>query len=244
MKRAKTVLSVCLAAGIVICAASAQQDKSKTPATPAPSATPAVKPPATPAPSTPNTPPAAKPGAAIPEMKLPPGWTPDDMKKMADAGTPGPMHAMLAKHVGTWKGQATMWMAPDTEGLKSEVTMTCVSLMDGRFTQVQMKGDTPMGPMDGLALYGYDNVAKKFQSTWVTNCGTGMMTGTGELQSDGSTINWNYTSSCPIAQKACSMREIEKIVNENTISFQTFGADPKSGKEFKMYEVTLTRTGK
>jgi hypothetical protein len=257
MKRVTNVLSVCMAAGIVCGAigiASAQQDKPKTP-TAAPATTPPATPgktPATPAKPTPGaaptTPPAApgKPGApaGMPEMKLPAGWTSEDMQKMMEAGKPGPMHALLTKHAGTWKGQCTMWMAPDTEGVKTESTMTCTSIMDGRFTQVEMKGDSPMGPMDGLALYGYDNVAKKFQSTWVMNCGTGMMTGTGELASDGSTINWNYTCSCPIAQKACSMRETEKFVSDDKITFTTVGADPKTGKEFKMMEATFTRTSK
>src|SRR5678816_3961898 len=60
--------------------------------------------------------PAAKPGSdAAAQPQLPPGWTEADMKACMEAGTPGPMHAYLAKGTGVWTGKCTMWMAPNTE---------------------------------------------------------------------------------------------------------------------------------
>lgn len=230
MKRAKNVLAVCLAAGIVsgaaIGVASAQQDKK-------------ASPPATTKPATPT---------AKPDAKAPAGMS-QDMKSMeeamAAAATPGEMHKHLAKAVGSWKAQCTMWMAPDAEPIKSESTMTCKSIMNGLFMQCEMNGEVPgMGPMSGMGLYGYDTVAKKFQATWVTSCGSGMMVGTGEMQSDGSTVNWTYTHTCPIRQKACTMREVEKITGADTRTITTFMQDPVSGKEFKAMEMVLTRTSK
>src|SRR5688572_31189287 len=44
------------------------------------------------------------------EMKLPPGWTAQDMQAMVAAGTPGKMHQHLAKDVGTWEGKTTCYM--------------------------------------------------------------------------------------------------------------------------------------
>lgn len=51
--------------------------------------------------------------AKQPEMQLPPGWTPQDMQAMMEAGTPGTQHKTLQKSVGTWVGTQTMWMVPD-----------------------------------------------------------------------------------------------------------------------------------
>ncbi len=233
MKRTTRIVTMCLSAGIAaslaLGIAAAQQDKSK-PAQPA--STPAAKP---------GDKPAAKPAAAPHEM----GMSPEDQKAMEEAAKPGPMHAMLNKSVGTWKAQCSMWMAPDAEPITSESTMTCASIMGGLFTQCQMSGEVPgMGTMSGMGIYGYDNVAKKFQATWVMSCGSGMMTGTGELQSDGSTINWTYNHTCPVRKKACTMREVEKITGPDTKTITTYMEDPASGKEYKAMEMTLTRQKK
>ena len=50
--------------------------------------------------------------------------------------------------------------------------------LDGRYIKVDVAGDMPgMGPFTGFGLTGFDNVSKKFVSTWVDNMGTGMMNG-------------------------------------------------------------------
>ena len=46
----------------------------------------------------------AKDSKAPTEMKLPPGWTEQDVQAMVAAGTPGKMHELLAQSVGTWSG--------------------------------------------------------------------------------------------------------------------------------------------
>src|SRR5207244_11107620 len=62
--------------------------------------------------------------ASQPEMKLPPGWTVDDMKACMLASTPGKMHELLTKDAGEWQGKSTMWMGADTEPMMSERTST------------------------------------------------------------------------------------------------------------------------
>jgi len=184
----------------------------------------------------------SKAGAGQPEMKLPPGWTHQDMQACAMAATPGKMHEELAKSVGVWRGKNTIWMAPGAEPMKTEGVTTNTAIMDGRYIKSEMTGDMPgMGPFAGLALYGFDNVSQKFVSTWIDNCGTGMMSGTGELSSDGKTLTWTYTYNCPIAKKLVTMREVETVTGPNTKTLEMFGPDPKTGKEFKMMAIEYTR---
>jgi hypothetical protein len=184
----------------------------------------------------------AKPAAAQPEIKLPPGWTEADMQACILAGTPGKMQEHLAKGAGTWDGKTTMWMGPDTEPMKSTCTSTATSIMDGRHLKVEIAGDMPgMGPYRGLGLYGFDNVAGRFVSTWIDNQGTGIMTGTGELSADGKTLTWRHTYTCPITKKPAVMREVETTTGPTTKTLDMFGADPKSGREYQMMRIELTK---
>lgn len=180
--------------------------------------------------------------AGQPEMQLPPGWTPEDMQACVAAGTPGPMHAHLAQGVGVWNGKNTMWMAPGMEPIKSDSVSTVKSMMDGRFVQCEMNGDMPgMGPFNGFGIAGFDNVSQKFVSNWIDNMGTGIMTGTGELSSDGKVLTWTYSYNCPVTKKPVVMREIDTITGPNTKTLEMWSTDPKSGKEFKMMLIEFTK---
>jgi hypothetical protein len=174
---------------------------------------------------------------------LPPGMSEADMQACMAAATPGPNHEHLQKAVGTWKGTTTMWMAPGTEPATSECTSVTTSMMDGRFTKCEVNGEMPgMGPFQGFGIYGYDNVAKKFTSTWVDNCGTGMATGTGELSADGKTLTWTCTYNCPIKKGPITMREVDRWTGPNAMTLEMYGPDHQTGKEFQMMRIDLTRT--
>lgn len=188
--------------------------------------------------------PSHAPAAAAPagQPELPKGWTEADMAACMEAGMTGEMHEFLAKQTGVWQGKNKMWMGPDSEPMLSECTSTVTTMMDGRFMKCEIAGDMPgMGPFNGFGIYGFDNVSKKFQCTWVDNCGTGMMIGTGELSSDKNTLTWSFTYNCPIAKKAVTMREVETFKGPNSKTLEMFMNDPKTGKEYKMMEIAFTR---
>ncbi len=186
--------------------------------------------------------PPAAPAANAPQPQLPPGMSEADMQACMAAATPGPQHEKLAESVGVWSGKTTMWMTPESKPETSECTTTVTAMMDGRFFKCETTGDMPgMGPFHGFGIYGFDNVSKKFQSTWMDNCGTGMMTGTGEMSSDGKTLTWTYNYNCPMTQKPTTMREVDTVTGKNTKKMEMFGTDPKTGKEYKVMEIAYTR---
>lgn len=176
-----------------------------------------------------------------PEFKLPEGWTEADMQRCMEAATPGKMHEVLAKGVGTWRGKTTMWMSPGADPVTGECVSVVTPVMDGRFYRVETKGDMGMGPMTGEGTFGYDNVSKQFVSSWITSCGTGFMQGTGELSSDGTTLTWTSTMNCPVAGKPTTIRDVERHIGADTTIIESYAKDPKSGKEFKMMQMELTR---
>jgi hypothetical protein len=181
----------------------------------------------------------AKPG----EHQLPPGMSEADMQACMAAATPGPMHEHLAKGVGTWIGKVTSYcMSP--EPTRSECTTVITGIMDGRFFKSETSGEMPgMGPFNGFAIVGYDNVAKKFQQTWIDNMGTGMMISTGELSPDGKTLTWTGTYTCPIKKGPVTYRMIENYTGKDTMTFTMYGPNPMDGKETKMMEISYTRKG-
>lgn len=180
--------------------------------------------------------------AGQPEIKLPPGWSEEDMKACMIAGTPGKMHEHLTRGVGKWRGRTTMWMAPDVEPTAGECTSTVTALMDGRYVRIEMSGEMPgMGPYSGMGLYGFDNVSQKFVSSWIDNHSTGIGRGVGELSEDGKTLTWKFTFNCPLTKKPAVLREIETVTGPDSRKLETYGTDPKSGREFKMMIIELTR---
>ncbi len=179
----------------------------------------------------------------MPEMKLPAGWTTEDMQACMVAGMPGKMHEKLAKASGVWQGKCKMWMAPGMDPMMSTCTNTVTAIMDGRYIKSDYAGEMPgMGPFNGLGLTGYDNVSGKFVGTWLDNHSSGIMNGTGEMTGDGKTINWTYNFNCPINKKPTVMRQVESFPNDNTMTLDMFGLDPKSGKEFQMMHIEFTRS--
>ena len=179
---------------------------------------------------------------AAQEIKLPPGWTQEDMQACMLAGTPGKNHQQLFKGVGKWQGKNTMWMAPDAPPVVTDCTSTVTSIMDGHYVRVETVGEMPgMGPYNGQGTYGYDNVSGKFVCTWIDNHSTGIMTGTGQLSPDGKTMTWTSTYNCPITKKPAIMREIDTATGPNSQTIEMYGTDPKSGKEYKMISIELTR---
>jgi hypothetical protein len=182
------------------------------------------------------------PATGQPAMQLPPGWTAEDMAACEAAAKPGKMHEWLAKGTGTWKGKEKMWMGPDTPAIETECTQTHTMMWENRFAQCKIEGDMPgMGPFHGMGITGFDNVTQKFVSTWIDNCGTGIMNGTGELSSDEKTLTINYTMTCPLNKKPQALREIITITGPDTSTMEMFTTDPKSNKEYKMLHIDFTR---
>lgn len=177
-----------------------------------------------------------------PEMKLPPGWTAEDMQACIMSATPGQEHAQLAKDVGEWHAKTTMWMALNTDPMESEGSMTVTPILDGRFMKIEMIGEMPgMGPYNGGGVCGFDNVTKKYVATWMDNWSTGIMVGEGERSPDGKKMSWTYTASCPIAGKQVTVRQVETVTGPNSKTWEMFGPDPKTGEEFQSMRIELTR---
>lgn len=162
------------------------------------------------------------------------------MEAMMKAMTPGDMHALMAKRAGTWDCTMKMFM-PGMPQEPAKGTMTISMILGGRYQHFQYKGSFMGQDFEGAGTAGYNNVTKKFESTWMDNMGTGTMFSTGELDKDGRLVMQGEFAD-PMTGKTVKQREVttHKSDDEGLMEFYHTGAD---GKEMKVMEIAMKRTG-
>ena len=110
-----------------------------------------------------------------------------------------------------------------------QVTVVWSVPEDGKMMEMEFKG---------MAVEGYDNVKKKFVSTWIDNMGTGIMHLEGTYDADAKTFT--YTGEYePMPGMKTRMREVIKVTDKNHRTFEFF--EDRGGKEVRTMEINYTR---
>ena len=153
--------------------------------------------------------------------------------------TPGEPHKLLASLAGSWTTQTKEWMEPGKPPTEATGTADMKMVLDGRFLQ-QEYNSTMMGqPYTGIGTTAYDNLRKKYVSTWIDSMGTGIFVMEGAASADGKTITLKGSHPEPGGGQM-THRAVWKIVDNNTQTFDMYGTHGH-GKEMKMMEITYTR---
>jgi hypothetical protein len=161
------------------------------------------------------------------------------MKAWENYMTPGAYHQMFAKSDGTWNEEVTMWMDPAAPPMKSTATAVNKMIMGGRYQQSTHTGDFNGMPFEGLSIVGFDNAKKVFVSSWIDNMGTGIMNMEGKWDEKSKAVIFKGKSVDPMTGRDLMVREIFKIVDDNTQVLEMF--DNRMGKENKIMEIRFTR---
>ena len=173
---------------------------------------------------------AAKPERAGPD---------EAMKAWMEAASPNENHKRLAPFIGTWDVDSTSQMDPSqpAEHTKGESTQRWV--LGGRFVLQEYTG-TMMGmPFEGMGLWGYDNVEKRYVGTWGDSTSTGLMSSAGQY--DDSTKSWTMLGSFKDpAGNTIKTREVITIVSNDKHTFEFYMPGP-DGKDFKAMTIVYTR---
>jgi Protein of unknown function (DUF1579) len=153
--------------------------------------------------------------------------------------TPGEPHKQLASLAGSWTTNTKEWMEPGKPPMEATGTAEMKMVLDGRFLQ-QEYNSTMMGrPYSGMGTTAYDNMRKKYVTTWIDTMGTGIFTMEGTGSPDGKTITMKGQHAKPDGGQM-THRAVWKIVDDNTQIFEMYGTHDH-GKEMKMMEITYTR---
>ena len=173
------------------------------------------------------------------------------MAMMTELAKPGENHKLLANSVGTWTYTVKFWMNPDPNSPPSESTGIAVTkkVLGGRFFisehtgKMQMPGpDGKMMDMEfkGISTEGYDNVKKKFVSSWVDNMGTGIMNSEGTYDPAAKALTYHAEYEAMPGMKT-KIREVIKLTDKDHHTFEFY--EDRGGTEVKTMEIKYTRKG-
>ena len=171
------------------------------------------------------------------------GEKPMDQQAMMELwkklGTPGEPHKLLATLAGSWTTKTKEWMEPGKPPVESTGTAEMKMLLDGRFLYQEYHAQMMGQPYSGIGIDAYDNMTKKYVTTWIDSMGTGIFMMEGTASADGKTITLKGSHPEPGGGKM-THRAVWKIVDNNSQTFDMYGAH-HGGKEMKMLEITYTR---
>jgi hypothetical protein len=174
------------------------------------------------------------------------------MKQMMAMSKLNENHKLLADMNGSWNYSIKMWMNPDPNAKpqESKGTATRKSAMGGRYFTMDVTGKLQMPGEDGkmkdmqfkgMALEGYDNVKKKFVSSWIDNMGTGIQYSEGTY--DPATKTFTFTSEMEMMPgMKTPVRELLKMTDKDHMMMEWY--ETHGGQEKKTMEIAYTRAGK
>ncbi len=163
------------------------------------------------------------------------------MEAMQKAATPGDAHKKLDPLVGTFEAKVIMWIDPSKPPQESTGTAERKWVLGNRYVEEQFEGTFMGQPFSGMGYTGYDNVKKKYVSTWMDTAGTGIMMTTGAAEKSGA-MKMSGTVDDPITGKPQKVT-MKMNADADRQVLEMWGPAP-NGKPYKMMEITYTRKGK
>jgi hypothetical protein len=149
-------------------------------------------------------------------------------------------HAHLKALAGSWEYTSKMWESPSAPPTESKGTCERSMILGDRYLYEDYKGDFMGMPFNGIGITGYDNINEQYQSAWMDNMSTAIMTGSGTCSDDGKKLTMKMFYTDPMTKKTGTMRMVSTLTDPTTQLSEYYGEGP-DGTEFKMMEFTMTR---
>jgi hypothetical protein len=199
---------------------------------------------------TPPTPGAAKPSATTAATVASSAPQPNEaemMAQMMELAKTGENHKLLADLAGNWDYKIKFWMVPGMPPTESSGTAVRKSIMDDRFSIMDVAGKVPMpGPdgkmisldFKGMSVDAYDNVKQKFVSTWIDNMGTGIFMSEGTYDPAAKALTYQSEMELVPGMKT-QVREVVKLTDKDHNTLEWY--EKRGGEEMKTMEINYTR---
>jgi len=136
------------------------------------------------------------------------------MKKALAAGTPGAAHKALDAFTGNWKAEVKCFMDADGPANVTQGTAKVSWILGGRYLEEEFHGEMMGKPFNGRWLLGFNNTKQKYQSVWVDDFGTAMITSEGKGESGNKVITLEGKTDCAgTGQKDIAMKQVFRILS-------------------------------
>ena len=151
------------------------------------------------------------------------------MASMMKLATPGKEHKTLAAMAGDWSVAVKYRMGPDLPWQDGTATSTYQSALGGRWVIQNYKSEFGGMAFEGLMVLGYDNMKKKYVSSWRDNFTTWAIHSEGTMAADGKTITMIGTMVDLMSPKGRTMKTVIKVISDKEQHFEMY--DTIGGKE-------------
>ncbi len=149
-------------------------------------------------------------------------------------------HRELARLEGRWHGMTKTYFEPNVLADESPWTGTIVPVLDGRFMKHEYSGSLQGKPLTGIAIYGYNVAARRYQSAWVDSFhnGTAIMFSQQERTEKRYTVLGSYDTTD--GSPAWGWRTEITVLSDDHIRITMFNITPE-GQEAKAVETDYFR---
>jgi hypothetical protein len=166
------------------------------------------------------------------------------VEKLAALGGLSEQHQLLATLIGTWYYEMRYWPKEGAEPQTSTGTATNEIILGGKYLLTKTSLILNIGgqniPYEGCEMLGYDTEKKAFTSVWADSMHTGIIAGSGLYNGKLNAIEEKGVFKNPMDAKERPYRSLLYFADNGTYK-RTFFTTGKSGKEFKIVEVTFER---
>lgn len=169
------------------------------------------------------------------------GMTQEQMATMMKNITPGEAHKQLGKMAGDWTLTSRMFMAPGQPPVESPGTMHAETILDGRYVQSTWTGSIMGQPFEGRGTDGWDNVGKKYVTSWVDSMGTGILYSTGTCEDGFKVCTTTGDMLDSATGQKITMKSVITWIDDNHFKNEMYHKDHASGQEVKMMELDVRR---
>ncbi len=164
-------------------------------------------------------------------------------EKWMKASTPAEGHMMLQPTIGRWNVTSKMWMnGPKGEVTESAGKATNSWTLDKRFVMMEYEGNFNGQDFEGIGYTGFNNMTKKYESTWMDTMCTQMMNSTGTMDKTGKILTQKGTSFDPMLGVSVKNRMVTSIISNDEHRFEMYSTAPGK-REAKVFEMTYVRRG-
>lgn len=171
--------------------------------------------------------------------KMSPEKMAEMMRKWMEMSKPGPYHERLARRIGKYDTEMTVYGmgAPMKSTGEAEIRW----LIEGRWMLTESKYSMMGQAARGYAIEGYDNFKKKYVGMWVDSLSTALLTMSGTASRDGRTeAMWGLMDEPMTGEVGKHVKYVTRVISDDRFVFEIHDL-AIGGDRTKVVEIVYTR---